>query len=267
MRRAGFLLALLLAGAASSAGQVSLPAEVCVPVSVEERETAGAILEAAQPLVLAQDWSRSEVQLREAVRHDPGHAPALYILGQSLLAQGRPGEAVEAFERSREAYRCSLAGDPNQRKLEHERTAQIHQLRATLRALEREHAAQPMIKWQEVNATQPMPSRGRTMKAIREIEEKLQDLERARLGDDPAPPSVTYALGTALIQSGQSERAAVELRAAVSRDPDSGDAHHNLAVALVLLGEIDEAERAAGRAEELGVPISPWLNEEIARRK
>ncbi len=265
MKRTGVAFVLLFAGTAESAAEDPLPVDVCAPVSAEERQAAGAVLEAAQPLIVASDWPRAEPRLLEALRFDPGHGPALYTLGQSLLGQGRPREA---FELSREAYRCVLEGDPEVRmRLERERTAQLFELRATLREVEREHGAGRMVANQEVNAHQAMPSRGNLMRTIREIEEKIRELEFAPHLADPAPPEVTYALGTALVQSGQIERAAVELRAAVAREPESGDAHTNLAVALLLLGELDAAEQAARRAEKLGVPVNPRIYEEIEKRR
>jgi len=47
----------------------------------------------------------------------------------------------------------------------------------------------------------------------------------------------------------------------------SGDARNNFAVALMLTGQLDEAEHQARQAEELGVSVSPRLYAEIRQRR
>lgn len=246
----------------------AVASEVCAPVSEEAREAARDELEDAQARIVAQDWPSAEALLREALRVDPGRGLAHYGLGQALLAQERPAEAVEAFRRSREAFRCVLSLPPEERRaVERERARQIRRLKDALANLERVGPVLPQVKGQAVNTRQPMPTHGERLRAVREIEDRLDELERASVARDPAPPFVTFALGTALFQAGDLEGSEAELRSAVAADPGSGDAHNNLALVLMLNGRLEEAQREAERAVELGVPVHPRLFDEIEKRR
>jgi Tfp pilus assembly protein PilF len=254
-------------------GQEPAPAveavdEVCGAVSEEARTEARSRFEAAQEPLLAARWAEAEPPLAEALSLDPGHALAHYALGQAQIGLGRPSEAADSFRRSREAFRCLATADPERRaRLERERADEIRSLRDTLRAFAGRRMHERRIDGQEANNRQPPPTEGGDMRVVQELEKRLEELERARRGADPAPPGVTLALGTALVQAGRLREAEPELRAAVAAEPKSGDAHNNLAVVLMLTNRLDEAESEARLARKCGVPVNPRLFEEIRRRR
>jgi tetratricopeptide (TPR) repeat protein len=78
------------------------------------------------------------------------------------------------------------------------------------------------------------------------------------------------ALGNIRYQQGDPETAVRAFRQATRIDPDSGSAHNNLAHVLMELGRLDEAERQALRAVELGGPHNDLFSrtlQEIHRRR
>ena len=52
------------------------------------------------------------------------------------------------------------------------------------------------MEWQEINSKEIKPSRGEMIGAIQEVEQQIHELEGSGFSRDPAPPNVTYALGT-----------------------------------------------------------------------
>lgn len=84
---------------------------------------------------------------------------------------------------------------------------------------------------------------------------------------DPRPrAAVSLALGSAHFQAGGLADAEAASRAPSRRTPRSGDAHNNLAVVLMLRGQLDDAQREVRLAEKARVSVSPRIKDEIRRR-
>lgn len=243
-------LALLIAGGAVL--------DCSAPASDGRRAEAAALFQAGQQALLGSRWSEAEPPLLRAVELDPLHALAHYGLGQAYMGLGRFQDAVPAFGRAREAFRC--AASPGRRADE-----EIRALRDAIRSFEQRRTRESGAQWKEVNRDTTTP--GDSLKAIHELEQRLADLDKRKQGGDPAPLGVTLALGTAYFQSGALPDAEREFRSVLAADPGSGDAHNNLAVVLMLTDRLAEAEREVRLAEQAGGQVNPRLKDEIRRRK
>jgi len=240
-------LTLLIAGSAAL--------DCSVAVGDGQRAEAAALFQQGQQALLASRWSEAETPLNRAVTLDPRHALAHYGLGQAYMGLGRFADAVSAFSRSREAFRCAAPGVTDE---------QIQALRDAIRNFEQRRQRERLAQWKEINgdSTTPFDS----LNTVRELERRLQELEKRR-GSDPAPLGVTLALGSAYFQAGALADAEREFRAVLAADARSGDAHNNLAVVLMLTGRLEEAERAVRQAEKAGVEPHPRLRQELRRRR
>jgi len=90
---------------------------------------------------------------------------------------------------------------------------------------------------------------------IDEVAFRQEALTQARhaVGADPRDPQTHFALGLALIHTGQTEQAVRELRAAIRLNPSHAAAHVNLALAYNYLNRPKEALAAV----ELALRLSP----------
>jgi Flp pilus assembly protein TadD len=241
--------ALLLAASAA--------ADCSTAATEAQRAEAAALFQEGQQALLESRWNDAEGPLARALALDPQHAHAHYGLGQAYMGLRRFPDAVGAFGRSREAFRC--AGGSG--RLDD----QIRALRDVIRRFERNRSQEGGAQWRAVNGDSS--TKGDALVAAHELERRLDDLERAKKSADPAPLGVTLALGTAYFQAGSLDDAEREFRAVLAADPRSGDAHNNLAVVLMLTERPDDAEREVKLAEKAGVPVPPRLKDEIRRRK
>jgi Flp pilus assembly protein TadD len=247
---AGAVLALLLL-AGSAAVDCSAAA------TQGQRAEAAALFQEGQQALLESRFADAEAPLLRALALHPQHALAHYGLGQAYMGLRRFPDAVGAFGRSREAFRC--AGGSG--RLDHE----IRALRDVIRRFERNRSQEGGVQWRAVNGDSS--TKGDALVAAHELERGLDELERAKRSADPVPLAVTLALGTAYFQAGSLADAERAFRAVLAADPRSGDAHNNLAVVLVLTERADEAAREVKAAEKAGVPVDPRLIEEIRKRK
>jgi len=128
---------------------------------------------------------------REALRLNPDYAPAHYNLGHALLQTGQPQEAIEHFQ---EALRLKLDDAP------------AHN-----------------------NLGVALVQTGHPQEAIKHYQEAL------RL--QPNLPEAQYNLGNALLQTGQPQEATAHFQEALRLKPDYAMAHNNLGVALAQTGQ------------------------------
>jgi tetratricopeptide (TPR) repeat protein len=240
--------------------------DCAAPISSEARNTAAGLFRDSQPALLAANHPAAEPLLVRALALDPLNALAHYALGEVLMARRSYPEAVAAFSRSREAFRCaSLLAGEERRAAEARIRDTIRELRDGIRALEDRRLKESTIAWKEVNNDTRTPQE--TQRALNQLRDRLEELERSLQRGAQAPPGVTLALGAAQFQAGALEAAEREFRAVLAADPGSGDAHNNLAVVCMLTGRLDEASREVKAAEKAGVPVNPRLREELERRK
>lgn len=254
------VMLLIALGQASSLPSPGVP-DCGAVVAAESHDTALARFKAGEAAILTAKWPAAEAALREAVAFDPLLAIAHYGLGQTYMALQRFPEAVRAFDTAREAFRCvPLSAEERKR-----RTEQIRELRESIRTMDERRLKEVLTKWKEINGD--AATAASKIRTVQDAERRLAELEASLKDPDPSPPGVTLALGTALFQTGDLAGAEAAFRAVITRDPRSGDAHHNLALVCTVTDRLDEAEREIAASEKAGVPTHPRLKEELARRK
>jgi Flp pilus assembly protein TadD len=249
-------------------GQVQSPSparpgslDCAAVVAAESHDQAVARFKTGEAAILASKWPAAEAALIEAVAFDPLLAIAHYGLGQTYMSLQRFPEAVRAFDTAREAFRCAPLSPEDRER----RTDQIRELREVIRSMDERRLKEVFAKWKEMNGD--VTTAASKIRTIQDAERRLAELEASLKDPDPSPPAVTLALGTALFQTGAIAEADAAFRAVIARDPQSGDAHHNLALVCTITDRLDEAEREIAASEKAGVPTHPRLKEELERRK
>jgi tetratricopeptide (TPR) repeat protein len=259
-----FALAFVVAAAQQIAGG-SVPAQAPIDcdalVLAESRDTAASRFKAGEAAIGASKWVEAEAALLKAVSADPLLAIAHYGLGQTFMAQGRYAEAAQAFSASRDAYRCHRLTEADRKQ----RAQQIQELREAVRNGDQRRLKEIGAKWKEMNGE--IATSGAKMRNAQEVERRLLELEESLKDTDPSPPGVTLALGTALFRTGALAEAESAFRTVISRDPRSGDAHHNLALVCTITDRLEEAEREMAAADKAGVAVDPRLKQEYDRRR
>lgn len=256
-------LAASLVSALVQAQPSSLPATVDCAAAIEKenRESALSRFKAGEKAIEGAKWAEAEAALVRAVAFDPTLAIAHYGLGQTYMALQRFPEAARSFTLARDAFRCFPMSAADRKS----RTDEILELREVVRTLDQRRLKDIAVKWKEANGDVATP--GSKMRTIRDAELRLAELERSLKDTDPSPPGVTLALGAALFQTNAIAEAEAAFREVLSRDPGSGDAHHNLALVLTITDRLEEAEREITATEKAGVPVHPRLRQEFDRRK
>ena len=214
-----------------------------------------------------QQWAPAEEALLTATRLDPASPLPHYALGLALTGQARHAEAAAAFGRCRDALRCIRESDPAARERFRGRLdREIQELRGAVAEIERERLQRAAISHQEVNGSAP-PSLGRSTQAMHALEQRLSELQRLRENPEREPAAVGIALGNAWFHAGDLPAAEAGFRSALASEPDNGDAHQNLALVLMLEGQLDEAERHVRAAEKAGLRVPPRLKQELKQRR
>jgi tetratricopeptide (TPR) repeat protein len=231
------------------------------------RAEATRLLDGARLQQAKGQWIESEAALRDAMNLDPASPFPPYALGLALMERKAFSDAVAAFTRSREAFRCIRGDDPEaRRRFVAGLDRQLQQLRQTRAEYERDRLQKTIIKLQELNNDTPAPL-GQSAQVVQALEQRIGELQRLRQNPQLEPAALALALGNAHFNAGDLAAAEGEFRMALAREPGNGDAHNNLAVTLTLLGRLDEAERELRAAEKAGIKVSPRIEEEIRRRR
>jgi tetratricopeptide (TPR) repeat protein len=256
-------LIVLLAGAPEPGGAMTCAGEV----TEVAREEARRLLEAAQAQQSSGEWARAEESMRQAARLDPASPFPHYALGTAMMDRQRFPEAVSAFARCREVFRCLRDADASARERFRGRLeGEIQQLRAAVAELERQRLKRSAIPWQEMNGSDPQ-SLGGSTQAMHELERRLAELQLLRRHPDREPAGLAFALGNAHFMTNDLEAAEREFRNALDIEPGNGDAHHNLGIVFLAQDRLPEAEREMKAAAKAGIEIAPRLKDEIHARK
>ena len=236
------------------------------PPTKAQRNEALDAYQAGKGLILAEKWEEAAARLEDAVRIDRTIPLAHYGLGEARLALRNAPEALAAFLDCRAAYQCLLASPDALADLERMRREEEQILRDAMTRLERDSIVRTVIKGQEVNRALEIP-REEMRRRIHAMEDRLDELHKAR-GLRPAePPELAFALGNAYVQTGSFTDAEREFRAALAARPGWGDVHHNLAVVMLAMNRADEADAEVKKARKAGVAVHPRLEEEIKKRR
>jgi tetratricopeptide (TPR) repeat protein len=195
-----------------------------------------------QELMAAEQFAKAAEAFRRAIEQDRLLALAHYGEGQAYMALRRFPSAVRAFTACREAFRTlhDLA-ESHRHTAERRRLEEMRELRELARRLTDTRALQ--------------------------LEARVTDLERRQttIGTAFEPPAfLALALGSAYFRSGALDDAERAWKAAVSADPQFGEAHNNLAALYAMTGRRREAQDAVRAAEEAGFRVNPQLKSDIA---
>jgi len=204
----------------------------------------------------AEQYQKAEADFQNAVLLDPLFDAAFYGLGQVYMATKRFDQAVQAYLRSRDAFKASLAAD------KFDEAAADRRLRDQLQA-SRDYGRQ----LQRMSSTQT-PNLTAAIERNREEQRQLE----ARLGRSkgaaplPVPAGLSMALGSAYYRTGDVESAEREYLEALKVDRAFGEVHNNLAVIYMLSGRLAQAENEIALAEKAGFKVNPRLKEDLKKR-
>ena len=176
-----------------------------------------ALSEAGQPQEAAEHFG-------EALRLNPGYAPAHYNLGVALTQTGHLQEAIEHF---REALRLKpdYAMAHNNLGVA---LAQTGQPQEAIKHYQEALRLQPNLPDAHCDLGITLTEVGRLTEAITHFEQALQ-LE-------PNHPKAHNGLGLVLLQNGQADKAIAQFRTALQLQPDWTAARNNLGDALINFG-------------------------------
>jgi len=232
---------------------LALPGRTLAQDPLEEQHRRQALVHygAGQSALHSERFEEALSEFTAATGLDPLLTPAHYGLGQTYMALKRYPDAVRAFQGCRQAFLAiANLGLHNAAQAEARRTDQIQALRQTIAVLQRN---------EERNQT-----------SIRQLEESVRDLERARRGggeDFVVPAEVSFSLGSAYFRAGALADAEREYLATLKVKPKLGEAHNNLAVVYMLTDRLPEAEAEIAKADKAGFKVNPALRADIEKRK
>ena len=198
------------------------------------------------------DLPATRISVAERARRNPGDFPAQLAMGQQLLRDGRPADAVAYLERAQALFPEYTEDDGPHRLL-----ARIARERGDLRRAERELTAMTAINERTYEARIELAD---VRLALGDTAGAARALESATYVDptDLALHDRLAALARAL---GDPRTEARERRAIVALDPaDPADAYYRLARAELAAGNPDAARRAVLRALELAPAFDAALD-------
>ena len=223
---------------------------------------AGDALQRAMAAIQNRRPDEAERIAGELLARESQHPGALHVLGLSLLAQGRPREALAPLEQA-----ARLRADP---VIETHLAIALRQTGQSARALdvlERATTRQPpfplafhelgvlLFSLRRLDQAEAVLRRGlEVAPAMPELSLVLggifldrADRANARiafarvLAGAPGHPGALYGFGSALLGEGEFAPAAERFRQALARDPGYAQARLSLATCLLELGQWDEA--------------------------
>ena len=172
----------------------------------------------------------------------------LYGYGEQLRKAGRPGDALDRFERA-----LALQADhADARHLQGVTLAALGRLEDALASYDLAAALKPQSRgvWN---------NRGVALEALGRLDEAVASYERA-LGIDPYHAGAHHNRGSALLKLGQTEDAIASFDKAIAFDPALAEAWSYRAVALAGLERHGEAIESANRALALRSDYPEALN-------
>jgi tetratricopeptide (TPR) repeat protein len=210
----------------------------------------------ANALQTGRRFREAESHYNRAIQIRPDYAPAYVNLGETLLAQDRPEEALDAYRR---ASAFATAG------IDLDARMGIALFRAGKPSDAVSYLQQALAEGQSsaeiyINLTASLIAVGRHEEAITIFGEALER--------NPNSSDLHFRFGTLLLERNRLAEAITELRAGLALDPDSPQGHGNLGVALAASGRKDEAIVEFEQALRLNPSlVSARRNLEIARRE
>jgi tetratricopeptide (TPR) repeat protein len=206
--------------------------------------------EAVEAKAEAESHHRAAARLFETLRDTPAVASQLAAIGQLLILQRRPEEALEEFR----AAIDRMPGDP---------VIQTDLALALWRLGESEAAVTVLTSVLALDGgnTVALRARGEILAELGRARQAMLDLDRVTLAERPATRA---ARGLALAKLGDRSAADLEVDDAVAEAPWNGSVLLHAARAKALNGEEDAAEELARRAVDATDPGLPPYHREVA---
>jgi tetratricopeptide (TPR) repeat protein len=203
-------------------------------------------------------WEDAARAFQNAIKLNPKWADAFYSLGRARMAQRKYGDAITAYLASRDLI-VARGGAQFSSQIEANRFRQdrILEYREELRAMQQGPQSQTQRGQQTIR---------RLQSELRLLEDdNLRNTANLRM-DSSVPFYVSLALGSAYFRAERFADAEREYRAAINDNPNSGEAHNNLAVVYLMTGRFREAEKAVQSAEKSGYRVPPGLKDDIKKK-
>jgi tetratricopeptide (TPR) repeat protein len=204
-------------------------------------------------------WEDAARAFQNAIEMNPKWADAYYSLGRARMAQRRYVDAITAYSTCRELI-VARGGAQFSSQLDANRFRQDRMLeyREEIRAMQQG----------------PQSQTQRGQQTIRKLQDELRFLEDNNLRntanltiDSSVPFYVSLALGSAYFRAERFVDAEREYKAAIDDNPNSGEAHQNLAVLYLMTGRPTQAEQSVQSAERAGFRVPSGLKEDIRKSK
>ncbi len=177
----------------------------------------------------------AEVSLRRATELSPGSGEAFYYMGRLAYTENDMPSALRAFQRAVEIEPTSMRAH-NNLALTHEALAQFDLARAAyLKAIELEQKQAVKSEWPYFNLGALRFKEGHPQEAIDYVKEAL--LRK------PGWAKAKVKLAIALAAVGNLAGARAQLEAVLRSDARNADAHYQLALVLVRVGEKELADQ------------------------
>ena len=217
----------------------------------DRSDTASAAVNRGVDFARGGDFDRAIVAYRRALELEPGDAIAHYDLGLALERQGQFDAAITHLER---AYQI----DPDDR---HQRAlvgahinhgvalAEARDDAGSIAAYRRALAVDDTNATARRNLGLALDKSGDRAGGIAELRRAVEISPTPEL--KAALASLLIGEGVSLAGAGRHQEAIPRYREAIDLDPTESRAHHNLAVALLAVGEPAAAVAAVERAQEL----------------
>lgn len=195
-----------------------------------------------------QKYERAEDAFLNAIEHEKRYAPAYLGLGATLVATQRFAPAIDVLQEAERRF-------AEWRRLHEMLGLEDQQYNADHSRRVRDFARQRI---ENANPAQRATVARRTERQIQVVDRGKMIADRLRPDEvDGIPAQVFYLESVALLRVGRAAEGIQALETALFIDGDHALSHYNLAVALFVNGELDQAKQHLDAAVESGAQPHP----------
>jgi len=202
-------------------------------------------------------WADAAKEFRQAIDINKKFKLAYYGLGRSYMGLHKFQDAAKAYEVCRALYQ-GQASENFSNSLDADKMRQDDQ-----------QALQIAIDNSSNRGNQTLLQQNR----VRQLHTQLNriQLKRDQVRDlslnSTTPAFVSVALGSAYFRQERFADAEAAYKAALDDDPNTGEAHNNLAVLYMLTGRLDESAKEVTLAEKTGFRVNPEFKKDLADKR
>lgn len=234
----------------------AVPAAAQPTPSVADLQKAQTYYQQGWKALASESFEAAVAAFSQATTLDSRFNLAFYGLGMAHMGLKHFSEATKAYERARDLYAQEFSDNvANKANADFMMNDDQQQLQVALK--------QYGATVNSVTASRQVLALQAQYRRIQSKRDMVQDITL----QDPVPPFVHVALGSAYLRSGRLPDAEQEYKAAVAGDPKMGEAWNNLAVVYLETNRLDEADRAVAAAEKAGFHVASGLKDDIKKRK